>query len=83
MLVGADRIILPEKEIGIKLADNLSSPFMDLIRLTKNFSISQISPPAPFIGKKLIDLLLLENYQVRCIGVKIKEKKGQVLYASR
>lgn len=68
-LVGADRVIIPEKEVGIRLADNLSSPFTDLIRLTKNFSISMIIAPKAFIGKKIVDLNLYEKYNAHCIGV--------------
>ncbi len=67
-LVGADRVILPEKEIGIRIADNLSSPFMDLIRLTKEFSISQIVAPQEFIGKTVSDLNLFKRYKTRCIA---------------
>jgi trk system potassium uptake protein len=69
-LVGADQVILPEKEVGIHLADRLSSPFIDLIRLSKSFSISQLVTPKKFIGKKVKDLNLYENYQVYCIGLK-------------
>ncbi len=72
-LVGADRVILPEKEIGIKVADNLSSPFMDLIRLTKEFSISQIVAPQEFIGKTVTDLNLYKRYKARCIAKKDDE----------
>lgn len=67
-LVGADRVILPEKEIGIRVADNLSSPFMDLIRLTKDFSISQIVTPQEFIGKTVADLHLFKRYKAHVIG---------------
>jgi len=73
-LVGADQIILPEKEIGIRLADNLSSPFTDLIRLTKDFWVSQIIAPKDFIGEKIIDLDLFQSYNVRCIGRREEEK---------
>lgn len=69
-LVGADQVILPEKEVGIHLADRLSSPFIDLIRLTKDFSISQVVAPKKFIGKKVNDLDLYETYEVYCIGLK-------------
>lgn len=73
-LIGADRVVLPEQEIGIKLADNLSLPFSVLSRVTKDFSISQITAPPSFFGKKLSDLNLFKNYRVRCIGV-IRDKK--------
>lgn len=73
-LVGADRVILPEKEIGIRLADNLSSPFVDVTRLAKNFSITNIVAPEEFIGKTMASLNLFEEYEVHCIGKKEEEK---------
>ncbi len=69
-LVGADHIILPEKEIGIRLADNLSSPFTDLTRLTKDFSVSQIVAPKSFVGKTVQFIQLFKKYNVYCIGLK-------------
>jgi trk system potassium uptake protein len=74
LLVGADRVILPEKEIGIRLADNLSSPFVDVNRLAKNFSISNIVAPSEFIGKTIQELNLFDEYEVHCIGKKEEEK---------
>jgi len=68
-LVGADRIVLPEKEIGLKLADALSKPFMELFRLSENFSISQLKAPVEFIGKSLEELELFKKYKVNCIGI--------------
>lgn len=68
-LVGADRIVLPEKEVGTHLADTLSSPFTDLTRLNKEFSVSKIKAPKSFIGKTAESLNLFENYNVHCIGI--------------
>ncbi len=68
-LVGADRVVLPEKEIGIRLADQLSSPFTDLTRLTKEFSVSQIVAPKAFVGKTMQSLNLYRKYKVYCIGI--------------
>lgn len=73
-LVGADRVILPEKEIGSRLADNLSSPFMDFVRLSKDFSVSNIIAPEIFINKTIGELDLLEEYKVHCLGKKEEEK---------
>lgn len=69
-IVGADRVILPEQEIGIRVADNLSSPFTDLIRLSKEYSISQIIVPEEFVGKKVADLDLYNGYNVHYVGIK-------------
>ncbi|MGE0206695.1 MAG: TrkA family potassium uptake protein [Candidatus Babeliales bacterium] len=74
MLIGADRVILPEKEIAIKLADNLSLPFSVLSPLTKKYSISEITVPASFIGKKIGDLNLFAKYKVYCIGLRDDEE---------
>lgn len=74
-LVGADRVILPEKEIGIRLADVLSSPFTELTRLTKNFSVSLIVAPKPFVGKEVASLNLFENYNAHCVGIKENDDK--------
>lgn len=76
-VVGADRVILPEQEIGIRVADNLSSPFTDLTRLSNNFSISQIVAPRQFVGKELPALDLFNNYRSYCIG--IKDASGKIM----
>ena len=73
-MVGADRVILPEKEIGIRLADNLSSPFVDVTRMTKNFSIINIIAPEDFINKSIAELDLFNEYNVHCIGKKEEDK---------
>jgi len=73
-LVGADRVILPESEIGSRLADNLSSPLIDLIRLSKNFSVSHISAPTKFINKTIKQLNIYKTYHVYCIGKKEEDR---------
>jgi trk system potassium uptake protein len=73
-LVGADRVILPEKEIGIRLADNLSSPFVEVTRLTKNFSVTNIVAPEEFVNKSIAELNFFAEYEVHCIGKKEEEK---------
>lgn len=70
LLIGADQIILPEQEIGIRLADTLSSQFIDMVRLTKDFSVSQIAAPRKFVGKSIQELDLFNTYHVSCIGIR-------------
>jgi len=70
MVLGADRIIQPEKEVGTRLADNLSSPFTDIFRITQNFSISQIVSPEKFVNKTPKEIDFFKNYNVNFIGVK-------------
>ncbi len=70
VLVGADETILPEKAVGIRLADRLSMPFMELIRLTKNFSISQIRAPKSLVGAPLSETPFYQKWHIRCLGMK-------------
>ncbi|MCF7900294.1 TrkA family potassium uptake protein [Candidatus Babeliales bacterium] len=72
-LIGADETIIPEQDIGIRLAERLSSPFEEFFRITNQFSISQIPTPASFIGNTVATLNLYKSYQVRCIGIKVDE----------
>ena len=74
VLLGADRIVQPEKEVGIRLADRLSSPFTDVFRVTHNFSVNQIPAPNKFIGKTPEEIDFMKNYTVNLIGVKGDEE---------
>ena len=69
-LIGADETIIPEEDIGIRLAERLSSPFQQFFRITHQFSMSQIPAPASFVGSSIEKLQLFKNYEVRCIGLK-------------
>lgn len=71
MLVGADQVILPEQEIGIRLADMLSLPFNALLRLTPTFSLTYRKAPSACVGQPIS--CLHERYNVVCIGKKQKE----------
>ena len=68
MVLGAEEIILPEKEVGIRLADNLSYPYMDLFRLTNNFAISKVPASEKFIGKTPAQIEFFKNFKVNYLG---------------
>lgn len=70
LLTGADEVILPEQEIGFRLASSLSLPFTELSCISKSFSISQITTPVAFVGKTIDSLDFFKNYQSTCIGIK-------------
>lgn len=72
-LIGADETIIPEQEIGVRLAERLSSPFTQFFRITTHFSMSQLASPASFIGTEVNNLELYKNYKVRCIARKVGE----------
>jgi trk/ktr system potassium uptake protein len=52
--IGADRVILPEEEIGYQLADELSIPgMMERLHLSQDYSLIEIKAPPGLIGKGL------------------------------
>ena len=77
-LIGADQVLLPEKEMGIRLADNLSLPFSTLLRITPQFSICQTKAPKKFVGKTVKEVGLHKNYHVTCIGQKIEDEIKEI-----
>jgi len=77
MLVGADRVVFPERDIGIKLANNLSFALVEFFQITDKFAITEIIAPKPFVGKTISELQLKKSRQVSCIGVK-KHKDDEI-----
>jgi trk system potassium uptake protein TrkA len=67
-LVGSDRIILPEQEIGIKLAQSLSAPFVVLARLSTKCVIGEIEAPPIFFGEYIRNIDSFDDNTVTCIG---------------
>ena len=68
--VGADRVVFPENESGIRLAKSLSSSnFMDLISLSKDVSVVEIDVREEWIGKNLIELNLRKKYSFNVVAI--------------
>ncbi len=69
--VGADKVVYPEKESGIRLARNLlSSGFVDMISLSKDVSVIEIDVRDEWCGKNLIELNLRKKYGFNIVAIK-------------
>lgn len=69
--VGADQVVFPENESGIRLAKNLlSSGFIDMISLSKDVSMVEIDVKNEWCGKNLIELNLRKKYGLNVVAVK-------------
>lgn len=68
-LLKVDQVVLPEEETASELADTLSSPFINLARLSNTYSIGLINASDYFIGKKVAELEFYKKYKVNCIAV--------------
>lgn len=73
--IGADRVVLPEKEMAIRIAHNLvSSNILDYIELSSDYTIVEIQVPDKWIDKSLKDIKLRSKYGINVIAIKRKEK---------
>ncbi len=73
--VGADIVVFPEKESGIRLAKNmLSSGFIDMIALSNDVSIVEIDVRDEWVGKNLIELNLRRKYDFNVVAIRTGEK---------
>lgn len=73
--VGADQVVFPEKESGVRLAKNLlSSGFIDMISLSGDVSIVEITIRDEWVGKNLIELNLRKKYGLNIVAVKSGDK---------
>lgn len=73
--VGADVVVFPENESGIRLAKNLlSSGFVDMITLSKEFSMIELDVKPEWVGKSLLELHLRKKYAINVVGIKKGDK---------
>lgn len=73
--VGADQVVFPENESGVRLAKNLlSSGFIDMISLSKEVSMIELDVRDEWVGKNLIDMNLRKKYSINVVAVRVGEK---------
>lgn len=69
--IGADKIVYPEQDMGIRLANNLiRTNVMDFIELSLDYSIFEIIAPAKFVNKSLGKLNLRAVYNINVVAIK-------------
>lgn len=69
--LGVDRVIFPETEIALQLADRLTWPnVVDYLAIDPEYSIVEIAVPDSFAGKTLQDLNVRRRFGISVLGVK-------------
>ncbi len=69
--VGADIVVFPEKESGIRVAHNLIyGNLFDSIELSNEYSMMEFEVPKEWIGKSLRELNLRIKKQVNVVAIK-------------
>lgn len=69
--IGATRVILPEKEMGIRLANNLKfHSLFDYVKISTDSSIAEFTAPKEWINKTIGDIDVRAKHDVTLIGIK-------------
>lgn len=69
--IGADTIIHPERDMGIRIANNImSANVLDYLELSDEYSIMEIKSNKKIAGYSIKDLDIRANYGVNIIGIK-------------
>lgn len=77
--VGADMVVFPENDSGIRLAKNLlSSGFLDIADISDDISIIELNVKAEWIGKSLRELELRKKHSVNVIALN-KNKNVEIV----
>ena len=73
--LGADKVVIPEKEVADKLARSLTSHIvLDFIELSNDYGIVEINTPKEWIGKSLKELDVRARLGVNIIAIERNDK---------
>jgi trk system potassium uptake protein TrkA len=69
--IGADKVILPEKDMGVRVAHNLvSSNLLDFIELSPDYSLIEIQAPVEWYGKNILELDVRSKFGINIMAIK-------------
>lgn len=69
--VGADKVIFPESESGIRLAKSLlTAGLSEMIELSDEVSMVEIDVKDEWVNKTLVDLKLRKKYDINVVAIK-------------
>lgn len=72
--IGADRVVMPEKETGLRMAKALLAwNIVELIDLDDEYSIMEVKAPDSWVGKTLLDLKLRSSMGINVLGIRSGE----------
>lgn len=72
--IGADKVVFPEHEMGVKLAQGLThSNILNFIELSDKYGIVEVSPPKQWRGLTLKQVDVRRNYGVNIVAIRDDE----------
>ena len=69
--VGADRVVYPERDMGVRVAHNLlSGNLIDYIELAPGYSIIEVTAKEQFVGRTLGELDFRARYGIQVLALR-------------
>ncbi|MBA2558167.1 MAG: TrkA family potassium uptake protein [Chloroflexi bacterium] len=69
--VGADRVVFPEREIGMRVAHSFHVPnVIDYLDVAPRFGIEKLRPPQSFLGRSLRELDLVGRLKLTPVALR-------------
>jgi trk system potassium uptake protein TrkA len=73
--VGADIVVFPERDMGVRLAHTLiSRNVIDEIQISTDYSILEMAAPHGFLGRSLKDLELRQRFGLSVLAIRRKDR---------
>lgn len=73
--IGADRVVLPEMDMGIRVAHNLvSANILDVIELSPDYSIVEITAPNQWFDQDIKTIDARAKYGINIMAIKSKDE---------
>lgn len=72
--IGADRVVYPERDMGLRVAHNLvSTNVLEYIELSPDLSVAEITAPKTLVGHSLAEADLRVKYEINVVAIKRNE----------
>ncbi|CAN5856400.1 TrkA family potassium uptake protein [soil metagenome] len=68
--VGATHVVFPERDMGNRVAHQVTGQVIDYIQIDEDFALVETAPPAKEVGRTLQEAELRRRYQVTVVSVK-------------
>ena len=83
MMIGANEVVYPEREIAERLAMRYNAEnIFDYIKLTSEYSLYEIPVVKSWVGKSILSLDIRQKYNVNIIGIKHNNSLRPMLSAN-
>jgi trk system potassium uptake protein TrkA len=78
--VGANRVVFPERDMGVRVGHSLAGSMLDYFQLDPGFALVETRAPTRLVGKSLADAEVRKRYGITVVC--IKPEGGSFTYAT-